>query len=473
MSAGVGEAAASGETWSDTDAVAGGSAYLFAAQVIGNTGFFVAVLVLARALEPAGRGTVAFVIVTAMVTARIAGIGVREATMVYAARHPAQRATLLSNLVGSAAATGAVAAGLVCGALVLLAGVRPVGIGRDELVALALGIAAAAQVDAGYFFLTGCSRFRLQALVTATSSWLYAGILIVLWATVGLTIGRAVWAWVGGTAFRGAFLVIGAAHGTRFGRPDVALLRETVAFGAPAWVGSVARFMNFRTDQILMGFLATEAALGVYAVAVNASEILLYLPEATAIALVPVIARSEGAGRTEQALHAFRILMVITLLSVVVAVAVGWPLLPLVFGQKFASATGPFLLLLPGAFGYVAMSVFSNTLLATAPGLSSVGPGASLIVGLALDVVLIPPYGASGAAVAATSAFIAGGTAAVIAYRRRLPFAYAELVPHASDLAALRDLVSRRFQRVFAQSGGVVDSGVAPSAASVVLKKYK
>ena len=44
--------------------MAQGSAVLFAAQVIGNAGFFAAVLILARGLGPAGRGAVAFFIVT-------------------------------------------------------------------------------------------------------------------------------------------------------------------------------------------------------------------------------------------------------------------------------------------------------------------------------------------------------------------------------------------------------------------------
>ena len=42
--------------------------------------------------------------------------------------------------------------------------------------------------------------------------------------------------------------------------------------------------LNYRTDQILMGFISTQAALGVYVIAVNASEILLILPDAAATA---------------------------------------------------------------------------------------------------------------------------------------------------------------------------------------------
>ena len=65
----------------------------------------------------------------------------------------------------------------------------------------------------------------------------------------------------------------------------------------------------------------------------------------------------------------------------------------------------------------------------------------SLVVGIALDLVLIPRYGASGAAAAASAAFLAGGFAALIVFRRRNPFAWrALLLPRRSDLAVFRAL---------------------------------
>ena len=95
-------------------------------------------------------------------------------------------------------------------------------------------------------------------------------------------------------------------------------------------------------------------------------------------------------------------------------------LLPLVFGHNYDGSVEPFLLLLPSALGFVASSVFSNALLASgAPALSSLGPVVSLIIGVALDLILIPKHGASGAAIAASAALICGGIAAAVAYGRR------------------------------------------------------
>jgi O-antigen/teichoic acid export membrane protein len=62
-------------------------------------------------------------------------------------------------------------------------------------------------------------------------------------------------------------------------------------------------------------------------------------------------------------------------------------------------------------------------------------------VGVVLDLVLIPRFGATGAAVAASTAFLAGGSVAVAAYARLNPFAWrALLVPRRGDLEALRAL---------------------------------
>ncbi len=84
--------------------------------------------------------------------------------------------------------------------------------------------------------------------------------------------------------------------------------------------------------------------------------------------------------------------------------------------------------------------MFSNALIAsTSPGLSSVGPVVSLVVGVALDIVLIPRFGATGAAAAASTAFLAGGAVALAVYARRSPFAWkALLLPRREDLDLLQ-----------------------------------
>jgi O-antigen/teichoic acid export membrane protein len=101
--------------------------------------------------------------------------------------------------------------------------------------------------------------------------------------------------------------------------------------------------------------------------------------------------------------------------------------------------------LLPGTLGWTALSIFSNSLLAShAPGLSSFGSLAALSSGLLLDIALIPSFGASGAAAAASVAFLVGGATVAVLYRRRTTgFAWREVVPTGEDLEFLRRVAAR------------------------------
>ena len=298
-----------------------------------------------------------------------------------------------------------------------------------ELIILAGALIASALVDAGYSFLLGLARFRPHAVVTSSASWFYAALLAVTWQTVGLTVARAMIVWTVAQALRGLALIFACARDVRPGRPELSLLRESIEFGLRAWVGTLARFFTFRLDQILMAYISSQAALGIYAVAVNASEVLLYLPQATASAILPLISACDPERRVEETVRAFRSLVLIAAAGLVVACALGPLLLPLIFGDAYKAAVVPFLWLLPSTFGYAALGVFSSALLAAeAPGLSSLGPLVSLVLGVVLDLVLIPPFQATGAAAAATASFVAGGIVALILYRQREPFEWRLLV---------------------------------------------
>ena len=430
----------------DPGSLASSAGLLLVAQVVGNAGYFVAVLLLARALGPTDRGQVAFITVTAMVTARLAGLGINESTCVFAARRPERRAVLLTNLLLAVAGLSAVGAAIVCGALAALPAVRPPGIDGTQLAVLGAATLATALVTAGYSYLQGCSRFRPYGLVQSTASWFYALLLAVTWAASDLTATSAAVIWVVSQALPGLVLARECRRGIGLGRANLPLLLESWRFGVRAWIGGLSHFLNARTDQILTALLASEATLGVYAVAVNASEVLFYLPSAVAAALLPAVAR-ESPGAATRTLPVFRAVTLLTAVAVAIAALAGPVLVPAVFGDAYSDSVDPFLWLLPSAFGFVASATFSSALVASnAPGLSSLGPLVALVAGIALDVVLIPAHGAAGAAAAASAALLAGGAVAAAAYRSQTGFGWSELVPRPRDARTLR-LLARRALR--------------------------
>jgi O-antigen/teichoic acid export membrane protein len=325
--------------------------------------------------------------------------------------------------------------------------VRPAGIGEREIGVIAAGVVVASLLVGGYAVLVGLSRFRRQAAVTATAPWIYVVLLVGLWQTMGLTVARAGVAWVATLGVWAVLLLAAAVRDVGLGTPDARLLRESLSFGVRAWGGGVFRFLNLRLDQLLMGFISTEAALGIYAVAVNASEVLLYLPTSAALALLPLVSSSDVATGARLALRVFRALVVVTVATAATAAAVVPFLIPFLFGEAFRASILPFWLLMPGAIGLTALLVFSNALVGSlSPGRASLGPVSALATGVALDLVLIPRYGAAGAAAAASAAFLVGGSTALWLYRRRVGFAWTEVVPHRGDVSALWALVRARLR---------------------------
>jgi Na+-driven multidrug efflux pump len=78
----------------------------------------------------------------------------------------------------------------------------------------------------------------------------------------------------------------------------------------------------------------------------------------------------------------------------------------------------------------VALKLLGNAL--TARGLPLVAAAAvavAFVVTVALDLVLIPPFGGLGAAIASTTAYTAGGIAVAVLFVRRLGAQPRELVP--------------------------------------------
>jgi O-antigen/teichoic acid export membrane protein len=410
----------------------------------GNLGFFGGALVLARALGPADRGDVAFITTTALVFGVISAGGLREAGTVFLARHPGRRPQLVGNQLAFGTVFALAAAAVVCSVLALVPQLRPANVSRVDVLILGGGVLAIALQTAGFAMTLGLSLFRRIAVAQTLYAWVYAAALVLAWQFWELTVTRAAIIWVASQTLGGSILVAGVLRRVALGRPSLFLFREEWRFGIRAWLGSLSTFLAFRMDQMILGVISTDAALGIYAVAVNASEVELYVPQSVANGLVPIIAQTTTEERAQRTLRVFRLVLLAVLATTGVAFAAGPYLLPVVFGASFKPSVGPFLWLVGGGIGFVADSIFSAALVASdAPGKSSLGPFAALVVGTALDFALIPSHGATGAAIAAAAGFFAGGLVAGLAFANAYPVRWRLLLPRRDDLSLIATVLRR------------------------------
>jgi O-antigen/teichoic acid export membrane protein len=189
--------------------------------------------------------------------------------------------------------------------------------------------------------------------------------------------------------------------------PRFALAKEILLYGLRGQVGGVLLLLNLRLDFALLGAIAGPAVLGVYAIASKYAELLRLPGLAITYVLYPrftqqgsVVARS----RTRALLPRTSALTV--LLAVPLLLAAG-TLLPLLYGNEFRPAVVPAWILIGGLTTEGAAGLITAYLYATGrPGMNSLAIGFGVIVTGVLDVVLIPHYAATGAAIASTVAYL-------------------------------------------------------------------
>jgi O-antigen/teichoic acid export membrane protein len=205
-------------------------------------------------------------------------------------------------------------------------------------------------------------------------------------------------------------------------RPSRELTRTIASYGARAQAGGLITQLNLRLDFILLSILAGPAVLGIYAIASKFAEIVKILGMALTYVLYPQFARD---GREKAAARARRLLPRAALLTMGTALPlliIAGFVIPALYGDAFEGAVTPArIILLALAFDGVAGVISAYLYGVGRPGLNSWAMALGLVATVALDLLLIPGFEATGAAVASAVAYATvTGALVVFFWRDRL-----------------------------------------------------
>lgn len=214
--------------------------------------------------------------------------------------------------------------------------------------------------------------------------------------------------------------------------------RELLLYGAKSHWDVLFQQVLLRADYLLIGFLLPASALGHYAMACAAAELLLIIPEAVTTPLMKRLLQQDAdIGRlTPLALRVTATVMLVACLCMGVA---GEWLIVTLFGVAYAPAYPALLALLPGLFALCYASILRLDLLGKGyPGRLSLIAGAAVLLNLTLNLLLIPSLGIRGAALASSAAYILAALMMFVLYCRasRTPF-YQLLLTTPADMRQL------------------------------------
>ena len=209
-------------------------------------------------------------------------------------------------------------------------------------------------------------------------------------------------------------------------QPSWPEFKTSMSYGMRDYAGVLADYTTLRVDQLMLGATATNAAVGLYVVAVRLSEMTTFVARAAADALMPEVARS-GKDDEPEALLA-RMLRLTMYLNLIVLVPL-WLLAPtmlrILFGPSFVEAASAFRWLLVAAIAWSASSIVIRGLQGFGyPGLTTIARFFSAGVSVVALLILLPRMGITGAAISSLIGYTVLFVVSLFALiqRRRLGF---------------------------------------------------
>jgi O-antigen/teichoic acid export membrane protein len=193
-----------------------------------------------------------------------------------------------------------------------------------------------------------------------------------------------------------------------WGRPDRALGRQVASYGLRGQVGGLITLLNLRLDFAVLGAMAGPAVLGAYAVASKYAELLRLPGTALTWVFYPRLAKLEPSEAATVARRMVRPALIGVLIAAIPVALLAAPVMRILYGASFGPAVTPARVLVAGMVLAGGSGIASAYLYGRGtPGLNSLVLGVGLVITVALDLLLIPHFGALGAAIASTTAYLA------------------------------------------------------------------
>ncbi|MFI7217186.1 lipopolysaccharide biosynthesis protein [Micromonospora maritima] len=398
-------------------------------------------IVTARALNPDGRGISALAIAVAGATVSLGFLSVEQA---HVQLWKGRRDAVIANSVLLGPAVGAVAA--IVGTAVVWLGAH-FGVLDVHPGILLLALAAVPASVTGLYLSTALVLDARVSLVNRAMVWVGVLQCVVTFGmalTGSLTPGSVVAIWSGSAFAMLLVLLAGARPALR--RRDPTLARQALALGVRLHPGSVALYLTYRLDVLVLGALATPTAVGLYALAVTVGELTRIPTEAVRGVFLPRQAEGDRAASADVTAVATRVSVALAAVCVGGLCLVAPVLIPLAYGHDFADSVHALYALGPGLFMVQAGRQIGAYLIKhDRPFVVSALPTVAVLANAGANLLLIPRWGLIGCGLSASLGFTLMTVGQAVRFCRTTGVRWHRLLPGPGDVVLVRRrLASRR-----------------------------
>ena len=375
--------------------------------MVGNS--VIAGIIVARWLGAAGLGQLAVINVAVATVVQLASLGLPSANTYFIAQDNRRLRAVAINSIVFALIGGS----LLAVALTLLASARPdwfasISPSLISVAAASIPFQLITLIGLNIFLAVGrIEKFNLLDLTAQAFVLLNALVALIILnsglatlvsfntataAIIGLVIIALVWSY--GSKVEDSLPW----------RPDRKLFARMMRYGIKFHISILAGALIVRADLLVVNHYRGPSEAGVYSVASQVALMLMLLPGVIGTLLFPRASAEQDAGGATTCKinrHAAFVMFFICLAAIPLSL-----LLPVLYGPAFSEVPAQLLILLPGVFLIGLESVLVQH--ANAMGLPREIPLfwiATLLINIILVFLLVPRYGAHGAAIASTISY--------------------------------------------------------------------
>lgn len=394
---------------------------------------FILRIVLGRELGPDGLGVYTLAFTIYLFGMQFAAFGIGSALTKYVAEFLDDRVAI-RNYVSSGMTSSIITGALMGVVLFLLAPYIAVSFfhvpeleGMIQLTALCYPFIAVQKAVLGT--LNGFRRMHLYALLNIIQNVTVVAASIVLVLLFEMGVMGAVIGFVGPTILVSALCPVLIRDCMGFGASlwNTPALRATTVFGFYVVLGNSVSFLNTQIDSIMIGYYLSPAEVGIYAVAVLLAETITLIPSAVQRVTAPVTATLYGKGDIgairKIVSSTMKKAFLVSAATALVLIIFGQFFISLFFTTEFLPAYIPLLVLLIGHTIFAPFMSIGSTL-------ASIGKinipfkihSICGVLGIVLNILLIPLFGILGAAASTTITHIANFMIHMIVIEKALSY---------------------------------------------------
>jgi O-antigen/teichoic acid export membrane protein len=227
------------------------------------------------------------------------------------------------------------------------------------------------------------------------------------------------------------------------------IYRRVTRYGLTISGFRIVEVLNERNGLIALAIFSTDAAVGVYSIAVAATEVLLLSTEALALSTFKRITSDTREASVDLSVRTVRHSVLLVAAATVLVIPAAYVGIPIILGEGYGLVPLLLVLLTPNVLCQAAVRPLYAffQVQAQQPRLMYRMIGWALVTNTALNIAIVPVWGAKGAAVAASAS---GIVAIVVAFRAFASVSHARLAdmwPRRADIGAYVDLASSLLAR--------------------------